>query len=411
MKIIRFPIHFSSFVLALFILSYSIAAHAERVRPKSDVVTGVNVRAEAAGGSASLRLLRPGEHLPYDGSVPRWHRVRLEDGRPGFVSKRWTEVIPDPVTSTATQFAIHFLDVGTGDSAIIDMGDREIIIDGGDSIRVLNAYAERIGIIDGPIELVVVTHGDTDHWKGLRRLLGFDGVVDNPRAVQEFWDAGYNRDCNPANNGGRRNYLQFISDVRGSVVPARFRRPLEAHHVPADVSGTPQPFTLPSLPGVTFTLLHSDANPTTGSCSYKINNASIVLMIEIDSVRFLFTGDANGKERDEGSPGTPGHVEQRLLALEEAHNGTLKAHVLKAPHHGSETASTQSFINAVDPQFIIVSASTKHHLPRSTVISRYENGTRVILRTDENRENDRDHVICMKVDDQLTCNFADVFAQ
>lgn len=400
---------FLTCLLALIIISWSSGSYADRVTPKSTVVTGVNVRESASSSSVSLRMLGPGESLPYDSSVPRWHRVRLGDGRFGFVSKRWTEVIPDPITSSATQFAIHFIDVGTGDAAIIDMGDREIVIDGGNSTRVLNAYAERTGIIDGPIELVVVTHGDTDHWKGLRRLLGFDGVVDNPRTVQEFRDAGYNRDCNPASSGGRRNYLRFIEDTRGIVPQARFRRPLQTHHAPAAVSGTPQPFTLPSLPGVTFTVLHTDANPTTGSCSYKINNASIVLMIEIDGVRFLFTGDANGKERDEASPGTPGHVEQRLLALEQAHNGTLKADVLKVPHHGSETASTQAFIDAVDPRFVIISASSTHHLPRDTVITRYDNGNRVILRTDQERPNDNDHIICRKVDEQLTCNFADVF--
>lgn len=66
---------------------------------------------------------------------------------------------------------------------------------------------------------------------------------------------------------------------------------------------------------MTFTLLHSEAEPAETECSYQINNASIVVKVELDGVSFLFTGDANGKERDEMGPGTPGHIEERLLEL------------------------------------------------------------------------------------------------
>lgn len=405
----------ASTFFAIMLLSIVVAAaqaHADRVVPVAAVTTGVNLRAAPVSDSAVLGVLRPGEQVAYIGSVPRWHEVRLADGRSGFVSKRWTLVVPDPVPlDNARPFAVHFLDVGTGDSAIIDVGDGEIIIDGGDSIVVLEAYARRAGIIDGPIELVVVTHGDTDHWNGLRRLLGFDGVADTPPSVLEYWDPGYDRDCNEPTNGGRLNYLQFVQDMQALVPTVGFRRPLAHHHAPATVSGTPERFTVASVSGVTFTLLHSEASPTEGSCSYKINNASIVLMIEVGGMRYLFTGDANGKERDEQSPGTPGHIEQKLLALERDHPGTLRADVLKVPHHGSETASTQAFIDAVSPRFVIISASTKHHLPKATVTQRYQDGQRVILRTDDNRENDRDHVVCAQFGDEFTCNYVDVLAE
>lgn len=132
-----------------------------------------------------------------------------------------------------------------------------------------------------------------------------------------------------------------------------------------------------------------------GGIPYKVNNASIVVLIEIQGLRFLFTGDANGKERDELSPGTPGHVEAKQLALEQAQPGLLKVDVLKVPHHGSETASTQEFTDAVDFGFAIISASTKHHLPKPTVETRYQDGQRVVLRTDIHPENDIDHVLCM----------------
>ena len=100
------------------------------------------------------------------------------------------------------------------------------------------------------------------------------------------------------------------------------------------------------------------------------------------------------------------------IALEQTHAGPLRADVLKVPHHGSETASTQAFINAVAPRFAIISASTKHHLPRETVVERYVHGSRVILRTDQNSANDTDHITCF-VDSagELDCNYEQVLIE
>lgn len=343
---------------------------AEVVIPKASVDNHVNIRASASAQSEDIGDLLPGASLPFLRSVPYWYEVRLPDGRNGFVSKGWTEVV-EIAPTPSTPFTVHFIDVGVGDAAIIDMGEREIIIDGGNYANDLVNYATENELIQGNVELVIVTHSDQDHWKGLRRFLGFDGMLDSPFTMEEYWDAGYNRDCNPDSSGGKRNYLQFVRDVDALLDEAHFKRPLQNFHAPADQSGNIVPFTLPSLPGVTFTLLHSDSNPTEGSCSYKINNASIVLKLDIAGVSMLFTGDANGKERDEEGDVTPSHVEASLLALNAQHGGTiLNVDLLKVPHHGSETASTQAFINQVDPDFVIISAATNHHLPRQTVVNR-----------------------------------------
>jgi competence protein ComEC len=333
-------------------------------------------------------------------------------------------VLPNPATtSTSTNavlhasptalvnspFAVHFLDVGTGDSAIIDIGPEEVLIDGGDSVRVLTDYVARTGIVDGPIELVIVTHADTDHWRGLTRLLGFDGQNQNPAAVLEFWEPGYNRDCRPLDS-----YETFIDQVAHLPGLTAFRRPLEDTHPPALATGRLDPIVVPGLPDVKITLLSTDSDPPAANtdCAYRINDASIVFTAEIFGYRFLFTGDANGKERDEAPPGTPGYVEKRLLAFEASHAGTLKADVIKVPHHGSETANTQAFIDKVDPDFVVISASTKHHLPKGTVVERYTDGKRVILRTDDNQLNDTDHIVCFQNElGELDCNYEKVLSE
>lgn len=208
--------------------------------------------------------------------------------------------------------------------------------------------------------------------------------------------------------------MRFFVDNVQDIAGIEFRRPLEASHAPAASTGTIQTFSLASIPSVKFTVLHTAKAPESDNteCSYLINNASIVLMLEIGSTRLLFTGDANGKERAEEGPGTPGHIEKKLLTLDAAHPGTLKADVMKVPHHGSETANTQAFIDAVDPKFVVISASTSHHLPKDTVVHRYMASHRTILRTDDRAVFNNDHILCFKdVGQALDCNYEAVLLE
>jgi competence protein ComEC len=392
-------LRFVAFV-AIFV---SLAASADFVTPSDRVVSSIPIREEARGDARVLARLNVGEQAELLDAVPRWYRIELSDGTVGYVSKAWSTVHG----GGTREFAVHFVDVGTGDGIIIDMGDREIVIDGGWEHTPLAAYAEAHDLIQWPIELVIVTHGDYDHWNGLRRLLGFDGVAPKPQpSVLEFWEPGYDRDCKPL-----ASYEQFLNDMR-AINGINFRRPLRDHHVPLVEEPTGQSFTMNSLPGVVFTLLHADPAPTAtnGVCSFRINNASIVLMIEIYGHRFLFTGDANGKEY---TASTPGHVEAKLLALEQQRPGILNATVIKVPHHGSESASTQNFVDKVNPEFAIISSSTRHHLPKESVVERYEHPTRSILRTDVDRRYGNDHIICFETFNDtnervIDCNYRNV---
>jgi len=134
--------------------------------------------------------------------------------------------------------------------------------------------------------------------------------------------------------------------------------------------------------------------------------------MRIGNSSFLFTGDANGKERAATNASSASHVEGALLQLEAKFPGTLKTDVLKVPHHGSETANTIPFIEKTNPQFAIISASTTHHLPKETVVHRYESPTRVILRTDDHHPNNEDHILCIKeVGVALDCNYETVFME
>jgi len=209
---------------------------------------------------------------------------------------------------------------------------------------VLARYAR--SIITPPIELLVVTQADVDHWQGLLALLGYPN---HSLGVREFWEPGYARHCAPL-----PRYDTFINWIRAAP-GIRFCRPLTACY-----PRQPQRVTVGPI---AITILHTDAQPSATPCPYTINSAAIVLLVEINGTRLLFTGDAPGKSRTARADVTPTFVEGQLLGLEHRAPGTLRADVLKVPHHGSESSSTTDFINAVNPRFVIISASTRHHLP------------------------------------------------
>lgn len=69
------------------------------------------------------------------------------------------------------------------------------------------------------------------------------------------------------------------------------------------------------------------------------NERSLIVKITCGNIRFLFTGDA------------PSNVEMALLESER----DLTSEILKIGHHGSNDASSQPFLEAVDPETCIIS--------------------------------------------------------
>lgn len=100
--------------------------------------------------------------------------------------------------------------------------------------------------------------------------------------------------------------------------------------------------------GVRFELLHPDAS------GWQDNDSSCVLRIE-GSFTVLLPGDIEAPAERAIDP------------------DRLRADVLLAPHHGSRTSSTPTFVEAVRPAVVIYSAGWRHHFrhPRPEVVARY----------------------------------------
>jgi competence protein ComEC len=117
--------------------------------------------------------------------------------------------------------------------------------------------------------------------------------------------------------------------------------------------------------GVYFTFL----SPTPPLAAQR-NNRSCVLKIRTAAVEILLVGDIEKK------------IEQCLVAEQPQ---ALRSHILVVPHHGSRSASSAEFVQAVAPEYALFSlgANNGYHFPHFEIITRYQQSGAKLLRTDQ----------------------------
>ena len=109
-----------------------------------------------------------------------------------------------------------------------------------------------------------------------------------------------------------------------------------------------------SWDGVSFEILH----PTPGFQG-KENDRSCVLLVTTDNESVLMTGDIEKR------------AERQLL---KQNRGKLDADILVVPHHGSNTSSSEAFIDAVSPKIALFAVGYKNQFgfPKQDVLDRYK---------------------------------------
>jgi competence protein ComEC len=234
---------------------------------------------------------------------------------------------------------VYFFDVGQGDSALIVTPEgRQVLVDGGPAPdNAIQALSDAMPKGDRSLDLVVMTHLDADHSRGLIDVLDrYDvGAIisgsDSPDAsMYAQWQAGV-----------ERNNVDVVSVHRG--------------------------YSLDLGSGVVVEVL----NPRSGtSVGESANNGALVLRLTYGSVSFLLTADIEAET-------------ESLLALLGA---DIESTMLKVAHHGSKTSSTAGFIDAVDPAVAVISVGGNNSFghPNEEVVGRLMRriGGENIYRTD-----------------------------
>ena len=237
---------------------------------------------------------------------------------------------------------VSILDVGQGDAILVE-GSRggRLLVDGGpDPDRLLVALDRRIPPWDRRIDAVILSHPHEDHVAGLALLLERYHV---------------SRVFEPGMRGPGPGYAAWLRELAGPGAPIRLGLAagdrLAVDEIDLRVLW-PIRGQVPAVP------------PDGGT---GINNVSVVLLGQVGPRRFLLMGDV-----EEG-------IDPALLT-----EGLPHVDLLKVAHHGSRTATTQAFVDAVRPAVAVASAGAGNpygHPAKATLDRLAASGARV-LRTD-----------------------------
>lgn len=236
------------------------------------------------------------------------------------------------------ELQIYFFNVGQADCILVRNNGKNMLIDAGDNEDgpLLVKYIKKLGI--NKIDYLIGTHVHEDH------IGGMDNII------KEF-DIGEIYIPYTTNKSKRKFYEDVINEVKQKELSINYKK-------------VGDKFELGEAKCEIKSIDNSD--PTSSS---KINSTSIVIQMEANSNKYLFMGDA---EDD---------VETNSKITWE------DIDVLKVGHHGSDTSSTEQFINKVLPEVAVISVNcntNSYGHPSEIVMKRLQNKECQIYRTDMN---------------------------
>ncbi|MBS0150515.1 MAG: DNA internalization-related competence protein ComEC/Rec2 [Nitrospira sp.] len=257
-------------------------------------------------------------------------------------------LVPPGHRGDSDHWRVTFLDVGQGDSALLELPDgHTVLIDGGarherfDMGRsVIAPFLWNRGI--SHIDHVLGTHQQMDHVGGLIWIL-------QHLSVGQFWDQGVERQ------------EQFVTDLTSAI---------QSGGIPKQAAVQGQEVLDSGPCRLSILNPQQDVRPT-GSTSLhtgtELNNRSIVSRLDCGAHSILFAADIEAGG---------------LRQLPES--GHQPVTVLKVPHHGARSSLDQGWIRLIHPQYAIISvgATNPYGHPAPAVLRTYEEQGTTVYRTD-----------------------------
>lgn len=269
----------------------------------------------------------------------------------------WIAVLTVPEEN----FQMIACDVGQGDGFLLTHKNTQVVIDGGQGKKMVDCLDRYLPFWDREIELVVISHPQTDHFGGLidvfrnfqvRHLLvsGLDSSSQEYELLKS------------AVGGDQTKVLKAVGGqtIRLGLIYLEVVFPTEGF-ITANSDNTSEVFK-----GFT-----SEANDVLGTytSSKDPNDFSVVLNVSFGDMDILFTGDIGPKVIDDVI-------------------GTGKIHdieVLKVPHHGSKNGLTKELLDMSSPEIAVISVgkNNRYNHPHNEVVELLVTSDIEILRTDK----------------------------
>lgn len=262
--------------------------------------------------------------------------IRFEEATPTMNSQENKK--PD---ESQQHLKVTYLDVGQADSILIQIPNgKNVLIDAGNNedAERITSYLKKQGI--HRLDIVIGTHPHEDHIGSLDKVIQtFEiGQVIMPKVTTNT-----------------QTYKEVLTAIQGKGLKIKEAKAgLNLELGPAETTS----------PRISAEIL------APRSSEYEdINNYSAVLRLVYGQTIFLFAGDAEGVS------------EKEMLAS----SSDLKADVLKVGHHGSNSSTTQEFLNKVSPKYAVISVgkdNTYGH-PTPSTLDRLKKSGIEVYRTDE----------------------------
>lgn len=233
-------------------------------------------------------------------------------------------------TTDSTKMEIHFLDVGQADCILIKNEDKTMLIDAGNNgdWTTIDNYLKKENITS--VDVAIATHPHEDHIGSL------DEVIKNYNIKKVYM---------PEVTTTTKTFKDVISAIESKGLKIT----------------TPVPGKSFKLGSATVKILAPN-----GKKYDDLNNYSIVLKVTHGKNKMLFTGDAEAESEEE--------------MLEQ--NYDLSADLLKVGHHGSNSSTSNSFLEKVNPEHAIISVGegNKYRHPADETLDKLKDVN--IYRTD-----------------------------
>ncbi|MBA5850127.1 MBL fold metallo-hydrolase [Clostridium sp. cel8] len=228
---------------------------------------------------------------------------------------------------------VSYIDVGQGDSELIQVNGKNLLIDSGpnDSESNIMTYLKKENITK--LDYVIATHPHEDHIGNMAQII-------------------------------KKYEIDSFIAPKKVVNTKTFENMIEA------LKEKDMKITVPH-PGDTLDLgenVKAEILAPNSSSYPDTNNYSVVLKITYANTSFLFTGDAEKTS------------EAEMLN----NNYDLSSDVLKVGHHGSSTSTTEDFLNNVNPKIAVISCGkdNKYGHPNRKTLNNLKKKNIQVYRTD-----------------------------